>query len=828
MRSAVPLGLLLLLAPLLRAQEELRCEGPSPATVRLGDSSQILLTIDGRDANPRTPELPTVDGLQLQVSPPSRQTFMQFDGRSMVERHSVQFTVVARPLREGAFTIPPIPIWTGTRTQRTPELRIDAVKDLRGEEFGFLEVTVEPARVYVHEPVWVRVEFGADAGLRPVTDVASNRYRYVDFEVQAPWLSRMEGAVPLELPDPQNATPVVLNRSLQMAEYTSAQNRGGRTWHAFAFDKAFLPTRAGRLELPAPLLRYHVLLREGRMGLFGERVGAQSQNYYVYGKPVQIEVLPIPEAGRPTPYYGAVGRFTVEAALDRNEVRVGDSVKLTFTVRGRGNLEFLRVPELDDLPGFHRQGQTEKRDQESVVVTYALTPLDASVSQVPPIGWNFFDTTPGVEKFVTVQTRALPLVVKPLENGAGLLPLAGANEARPVVPGVDDIFDLRPLDGPPVPLPDRPTPWLGWLAVLGPWLLAGALALVRAGMRRRAADPLGRRARAAAGVCRRVLADGGDPLDAWVGYLADRLGVAPAAVIGPDLRQRLQTAGLDAALADLAAAAVERGTAARYGGGAGLSADAVRGLVQQLEPVALRTLGSASLLLGVLAAALAAGPARGQEPAADPVAAYRAGDHRAAIAGFRQIAERTGDARAFYDLGNACYRAGDLPRAIWAWECARRGLPRDAELKANLALARRQLELGDGGGEPFLEALGQVRAAFTPGELLLGAGLLQAAAALLLLLGWRRRALRALGAIVLVPGLLLALEVLWWGPSRPALGIALQKVAVVAEPRADLPAVATLRPGAAVAVLGGGEAWVRVEAAGRSGYVQADGIARVR
>jgi len=170
--------------------------------------------------------------------------------------------------------------------------------------------------------------------LRPVTDVF-NRYRYFDFEVQAPWLSQMEGAETLKTPDLDNPQLVVLNRTLQPAEYDANHERNGRRWQSFVFEKSFLPTRIGKVEVPAPLLRYHVLLKQGRDSIFGERTGVQTQNYYVYGQPLAVEVLPIPEAGRPNPFYGAVGRFTVEAALDKDSVKVGSSVKLTFTIRGR-------------------------------------------------------------------------------------------------------------------------------------------------------------------------------------------------------------------------------------------------------------------------------------------------------------------------------------------------------------------------------------------------------------------------------------------------------------------------------------------------------------
>ena len=48
----------LILAIGLAAQEKLEVDGPTPSTIRLGDTAQVQIRIEGRGANPRTPQLP--------------------------------------------------------------------------------------------------------------------------------------------------------------------------------------------------------------------------------------------------------------------------------------------------------------------------------------------------------------------------------------------------------------------------------------------------------------------------------------------------------------------------------------------------------------------------------------------------------------------------------------------------------------------------------------------------------------------------------------------------------------------------------------------------
>ena len=100
------------------------------------------------------------------------------------------------------------------------------------------------------------------------------------------------------------------------------------------------------------------------------------------------------------------------------------------------------------------------------------------------------------------------------------------------------------------------------LAVVALLLAAGAV-LARRRLRAPVEPSAADRARAEA---RRALDAGADPADVLAGWLAARLGCAPAAVISPDLESRLRAAGESRERAATLAALQERLVAARYGG----------------------------------------------------------------------------------------------------------------------------------------------------------------------------------------------------------------------------------------------------------------------
>ena len=71
-------------------------------------------------------------------------------------------------------------------------------------------------------------------------------------------------------------------------------------------------------------------------------------------EPLAIEAVALPtrRASRPGFPAGNVGRYTLDVAVDRAAVAVGDAVTLTMTVRGIGNVRNVVLPALPALPGW--------------------------------------------------------------------------------------------------------------------------------------------------------------------------------------------------------------------------------------------------------------------------------------------------------------------------------------------------------------------------------------------------------------------------------------------------------------------------------------------
>ena len=67
-RGARLVAVALLAACVAAAQEKLEVSQPEPGTIRLGDTARVTVRVEGKSANPRTPELPSVAGLRMRLS----------------------------------------------------------------------------------------------------------------------------------------------------------------------------------------------------------------------------------------------------------------------------------------------------------------------------------------------------------------------------------------------------------------------------------------------------------------------------------------------------------------------------------------------------------------------------------------------------------------------------------------------------------------------------------------------------------------------------------------------------------------------------------------
>jgi hypothetical protein len=213
-------------------------------------------------------------------------------------------------------------------------------------------------------------------------------------------------------------------------------------------------------------------------------VGAvQKKDVELSSTSAPLTVLPLPTDGRPPSFSGAVGHFDIDSHADATRVRVGEPIELTLQVHGQGNLDRVSTPGVAESDDFKTYAPTVTQKDDSKTFAQAIVPEKPGSTEIPPVAFAYFD--PDSARYVTAQSKAIPLEVKP---GQALTATLGGK-----VPDATTGPALAPnaeVDGPTLrtlrPLYTRSGFWFGQLAPLGMLAVGSALVVRR---RRIAADP---------------------------------------------------------------------------------------------------------------------------------------------------------------------------------------------------------------------------------------------------------------------------------------------------------------------------------------------------
>ncbi len=641
-------------------------------------------------------------------------------------------------------------------------------------------------------------------------------------------------------------------------EISGFQKIEGRDFAVTELRTALFPHEPGPLEVGAASLRV-TLYDPYRDDFFTFGRGREK---ILRTQSVPIEVLPLPEEGRPAGFGGTVAReLDLQARLDPGPYEAGQPVTLTVTLTGYGNPRTFAMPELkigEDFRDYDSDLQSRVSVDENRIrvrkdFTWVLVPQREGALEIPALEYPWFDPAEG--RYRMAESSALPLQVAP----------SSASETEPVVftemsQGVETLArSIHHIKTDPLLAGDGkrfPRSAAFWTALALPWpVLAGAWFLRR---RREAiaADATAHRARGAGKAARRHLKEASAALGAGDfesfcealarglrGYLADRLGASAAGLSGEDIEARLSAGGVDEILRDRVRGLLSECDFARFAPGAKDDArmrellERAEGVIGDLDRVKGR--GRGSVIVGMLLLLLLPASAPALEGAealmGEAARLYESGDFAAAARHWETLAEAgLEDSRLWYNLGGAYFQQDEIGPAILAYKRALRLAPRDKEIRENLEIARARrresLNLEDGGG--LARIWSWTRRSLSPGEMaVMGLATLWIAAALTLM-GILRRAgwTRLRGALIAAVLLLIFLSVgAWraewedWSGREGVLTAA--AVAAQSGPGADYITLFELHEGAELRLLEKRGDWLRVSlGADLEGWVPAGAV----
>ncbi|MFP5439167.1 MAG: BatD family protein [Bacteroidia bacterium] len=177
----------------------------------------------------------------------------------------------------------------------------------------------------------------------------------------------------------------------------------GKPYRYVVVRKAVLyPQKAGKLKLEPLVDELLVEVPNGKRDFFGRMFTKQMKTSATTGTNY-INVRPLPEAGKPADFNGAVGNFDFKVTPDKTTSKNGESIQLTISVSGKGNLKLFNLPK-PEVPTALEMYDPEHKENVQTPLTgmvgsttdvYTLVPNSKGKYPVKAMSFSWFDPATG-------------------------------------------------------------------------------------------------------------------------------------------------------------------------------------------------------------------------------------------------------------------------------------------------------------------------------------------------------------------------------------------------------------------------------------------------
>ncbi len=427
--------------------------------IALGQAAVLTVTIQGtQDVAPI--QIPAVDGLDIR-SIGAQNQFTFSNGR---QSSSIAFRYTVFGLSAGNYQIPSLNITINGQNYTTNPIDLEVVdaasvssvpgavsqdnsQALSLQDKIFLVLKVPKNEVYLNERLPIKILLFISADMRAEIG------EYPQLEALGFNMEKFE----------------------QAKQYQ--QIIGGMRYDIVEFDTVIYPTRTGEIKLGPAKLDCNLMIKtdanrhspSGRFDSFFDDDFFNSffNNYEkrplsVESADVALNVLPLPDEGKPENFSGAVGQFNFEASVGPSEVRVGDPLTLRMKIAGNGNLAGVDFPKLSSTKGGSALGGNEevfklydpqiKGENNTKTLEQVIIPQTDQITEVPAFQFSYFD--PDLKKYQAITQGPFSIEVTKPGEGESLkvVGLEGANLSpvftqRSEILGQDIVFIKEDLGG---------------------------------------------------------------------------------------------------------------------------------------------------------------------------------------------------------------------------------------------------------------------------------------------------------------------------------------------------------------------------------------------
>ena len=393
--------------------------GRAPAQVAVGEQFRLSYTVNTDDAKGfRAGDIPDAFDVLMGPSTSQQSSFQMVNGHTS-SSSSITYTYILSANKNGSFTIPAAHVTAGGKTITSNELHIkvsgqaqqggqqgghqqsstgeirNAGSSISGSDL-FIKVTASKQHVREQEPILLTYKVYTLVGLTQLNGKMADLKSFYSREVPLPQEKQFH-----------------------------IENLNGKPYRTVTWQQyVVFPQTTGKLEIPS--ITYEgIVVQQNRNvdpfeAFFNGGSGYVEVKKQIKAPGITIQVDPLPQ--RPAGFSGGVGRYSISAQLDKDEVKANDPVKLRVVVTGVGNMKLLKQPEVKFPKDFdHYDAKVTDKTQlttngleGSITYDFLAVPRHQGDFEIPAIEYIYFDTQANAYK--TVKTEPFKLHV---EKGSG-------------------------------------------------------------------------------------------------------------------------------------------------------------------------------------------------------------------------------------------------------------------------------------------------------------------------------------------------------------------------------------------------------------------------
>jgi len=333
---------------------------------------------------------PSFDGFRVIAGPSQQVSQSWINGRSSFNK---AYSYYLLPTQRGTLTIKQATIEINGQVYKTAPIKITvtaAVEQPRdpndapqidADDALHLVADVSKTNPYINEPITVvyKLYFSYNIGITNWREL--DKPKYNDFWSQ--------------------------NIDIKQLQVEEGKYNGEKYRYVVLRKTVLYPQKSGKLEIEPLSLDIDVQLPSNRRNMFGQVVVVED-NKRVSAGARMINVKPLPEAGKPVDFSGAVGKFDFKAVPSKTNLKNGESLDLTVSVSGTGNLKLFTLPKpvvpsaLEMYDPVHTENVTTPLSGMAGKITdkYTIIPQFKGKYPIKPMSFSYFDLASGKYKTI--------------------------------------------------------------------------------------------------------------------------------------------------------------------------------------------------------------------------------------------------------------------------------------------------------------------------------------------------------------------------------------------------------------------------------------------